>query len=51
MGRLVTEAELARKYGVSRTPVLQALRMLEHQGLVPFGSTTEAGQRRIKELQ
>lgn len=33
-GELVSEAELARRYGVSKTPVRDALQRLEQEGLV-----------------
>jgi DNA-binding GntR family transcriptional regulator len=33
-GQRVTEAELAKRVGVSRTPVREAMRMLEAQGLI-----------------
>ena len=42
-GDRIVESELARKLGVSRVPVREALRMLESQGIVSTSLTRASG--------
>lgn len=36
LGEKIIEVEYAAKFGVSRTPIREALRMLEYEGLVAY---------------
>ena len=52
-GQMISENDICERFGVSRTPVRDALRLLQEQGFaetIPYRGTSEPGQHQADDI-